>query len=99
MDTELVAVLHPENSNSSSSMPASVMIGGSQQSVLGWMLFNILINYINSGIECTLIKCADDTELCDVVSMPEGQDIIQDLDKLKQWSWKNLCCASIIHQQ
>lgn len=99
MDTELVAILHPENSSSSSSMPASVMSGGSQRSVLGQMLFNILINYINSGIECTLIMCADHTELYGVVNMPEGQDIIQDLDKLKQWSWKNLCCASIIHQQ
>lgn len=80
-------------------MTTSVMSGDSQHFVLGQMLFNILINYINSGIERTLIKCADDTKMCGAVNMPEGQDIIQDLDELKHWSWKNLCCVSMSHQQ
>jgi len=68
-----------------------VMNGIPQGSVLGPILFNILISDIHSGVMCTLSKFADDTKLCGVVNIPEGQDTIQrNLDRLEQWAQVNL---------
>lgn len=41
------------------------------------MLFNILISDTDSGIECTLCKFADDTDLGDSVDALEGKDAAQ----------------------
>ena len=58
---------------------------------MGPTLFNIFVGNMDSGIECTLSKFADDTRLCGAVNMLEGRDVIQrDLDRLKRWAHVNL---------
>lgn len=60
-----------------------------QRLVLGPVLFSIFVSDMDSKIECTFSKfaTATTTELCTVVDVLKGMDVIQsDLDRPVRWA-------------
>lgn len=62
----------------------------SSGAVLGPVLFNIFINYLDTRVECTINKFADNTKLGGAIVHLQGQeDLKKGLDSLEHWAMIN----------
>jgi len=72
---ELLGWSHPEGRDQWLNVQMETGDKGCPSAVIvGPVLFNIFINDVDSEIECTLSKFADDIKLSDTVNTPERRD-------------------------
>ncbi|GAB0178071.1 triadin [Grus japonensis] len=83
VDKELAGWSHSKSCGQQLNVQVETVTSGIPQgSVLRPALFNIFVGNMDSGIECTLSKFADNTL--------EGRDAIQrDFDRLERWAHEN----------
>lgn len=65
--------------------------GMSQGSTLGSIPFNVFIDDLDDGMECTLRKSADDTRIEGVADRPDDDaDVRRSLSRLEHWEERNV---------